>query len=279
MDALRYAVNTIKQKIPKRILEAVFLPKEYYQLRRAPYMANNIDDEIINKVIMGRVRHDCNTAGAQEVTIPLRTVNPEFIDNDKYVYHIPKQLTGGRTITSAISIVLYSMGNISSGLDGFLGTNSIGMSTCDIGTMNPVKAVGNAYSPQVAVETTNVRVIGDNMVLVQDLVGPGGDRHLRCMVSHDAQFSNLDPTTWKAFAQLCVLACKAYIYNDLVIEMDTAQIHAGHELNAFKDRVESYADADDLYEEYYNEKWRKIQYFSDKPRYARFVSSLIGRYK
>ena len=279
MDVILYAVKTIKQKIPKRILEVTFQPKDYYQLRRNPFMPSNIDEQIIEKVIMGRVFADANIAGAQEIVIPLKGIQPEYVDNDKYIYHIPKELTGGRTITNAISLILYSMGNISAGLNGFLGVNSIGMSTCNTGQLNPVQAVANSYQPQVSTETGNVRVIGDNVILVEDLVGPGGDRFLRCMVSHDSRFSNIDPSALKEFGILCTLACKAYIYNELIIEMDTSQIHAGHELGAFKEKVESYADADDLYEEYYREKWRKAQFFSDKPRYKRFLRSLIGRYK
>lgn len=274
-----YALNTIKQKIPKRILELAFLPKQYNQLRRDPFMPGNIDDEIVKRVIYGRVKLDSDMVGANEILISLDGIVPEIIANDKYIYHIPKERTGGRSIVSALAIVLFNNTNINPYSAGLMGTQGTSTSMCNRGKLNPVQAMGSSVQPHLVTQTTNVSVLGDNAVLVEDILAPGPYRHLRCLVGYDTQLTSMQQAAWKAFAHLCVLATKAYIYNNLIIDLDQAQLVGGQELGIVKEKIESYSEADDLYEEYFSDTWRKVQYFGDNTRNVRHIKSLIGRYK
>lgn len=292
MNPIQYALAEIHRRIPASILQKTFMPQRYHQLRRDPFMPASIDEQIIEKVINGPVRRDCDTAGATEAVIPLMGLTPEFISNDKYVYHIPKERTNGREITSALAIIFYAI--TGTGVSGPLGNNfsvpgtgtigftgpTMGQDTsCCNSLSQPLAAMTKSLSPMAFTQSSNVRIINGSTLLVEDIMVPNTYPHLRCILANDATFSTLAPAAWKAFAKLCVLACKEHIYRTLIIEIDTAELVGGKELGRFKEIVESYSDAEEQYEEYYHETWRKIQFMSDDYRHTRFIKSLIGKFK
>lgn len=285
MTPIAYAVTRIKREIPPQILNKFFTPRHTHQLRRDAFMPGNIDQLIIEKVINGIVRPDCDIAGASEITISLAGLPPEMIERDKYLLHIPKHLTNGREITSALALVYYGMNNVNFngqlqgyGIDAMSGSNMKTRCSNSNG-LQTVQALGKTMQPMMATESTNVEVIDGQTILVSDLVYPTMNSYLRCIVSTDREFTNLNQSAWFAFGKLCVYACKMYIYNQHIIDIDTAELHGGLELGRFKEIIESYSEAYDLYQEYYNDKWRKIQFMGDEVRHTRFLKSLIGRYK
>lgn len=284
MNAVMYSLMEIKRKIPAPILEKAFKPVQFNQLRRDPFMPASLDNLILEKVINGPVRRDCDTAGASEVTIDLKGLPIEKVANDKYCIHIPKSLTNGREITSALALIFYSMNNVST--DSMLQGLSNSTTYSNGNGCNHNQSSNNLFAgltkslqPMMLSQTTNVRIVDGATLLVEDVILPGGTPHLRCILANDTTFSTLAQAAWKHFSKLCVLAAKEYIYNNLVIEIDAAEMVGGQELGKFKDIVESYADAGEQYEEFYSEKWRKIQFMADVPRHARFIKSLIGKYK
>ena len=281
MNAVMYGLMEIKRKIPAPILEKTFKPVQYTQLRRDPFMPINIDNVIIERVVNGPVRRDCDAAGATETTISLQGLPLEVIAPDKYLIHVPKELTNGREITSALAVIFYSMNNVSTSsmFQGMSNSTTYNVSGCMNTNLDPMRAIGASLQPLMLSQTTNCRAVNGSTILVEDVILPGGVPHLRCILANDSTFSTLAQAAWKQFAKLCVLACKEYIYNNLTIEIDTAELVGGQELGKFKDIVESYADAGDQYEEFYEEKWRKIQFMADVPRHARFIRSLVGRFK
>lgn len=242
-------------------------------------MVSSVDDVIREKVINKRVRLDCDISGATEATIPLHGIKLEPIDTAKYLIHIPKESTNGRVITTVLALIFYSMQNV--GLGGvFLGSNTGHMQTACMGNKtHPANAMSKSVAPQIVSQTSNVRIIDGHTVLVEDLVNPTQYGALRCVLANDAEFSTLSPPAWFAFGHLCTLATKAYIYNQYAIELDMAELVGGKELGKFKEIVDGYADANELYAEYYTTKWRKVQFMNDEPRHARFIKSMIGRYK
>lgn len=286
MTPISYALSRIKREIPPQILSKFFIPKKQYQLRRDPFMPANIDTMIIQKVINEIVRPDCDIAGATEAVIPLAGLKPEMVDIDKYVIHIPKHLTNGREITSALALVLYGVNNVNmgqysqgAGISMGMTSGASALSRCNNGVLNPIAQLGASLQPMLAPETTNVEVIDGSTILVSDMIYPNQNSFLRCILSHDREFSSLARPAWRHFGTLCVYACKMYIYNNYIIDIDMAELVGGLELGRFKEVVESYSEAGDLYNEYYNDKWRKVQFMSDETRHTRYLKSLIGRYK
>lgn len=289
MTPILYALNRIKREIPPQILSTFFTPRHYGQNRRDAFMPGNIENLIIEKVINGIVRPDCDVAGVLETTIPLSGINPEVVDTDKYLLHIPKSHTNGREITSAIALIYYGVnsvltngGVVAQGLSAPYTTGSSTNTTYNLmqsTTLNPVRTLANTNQPMTATETTNVEIVDGNTVLVRDFLYPNQNSYLRCILSHDREFSSLPPAAWNNFGKLCVYACKMYIYNYYIIDIDSAELSGGSELGKFKDIVESYSEAAELYNEFYNDVWRKVQFMADGTRYSNYIKSMIGRYK
>lgn len=281
MTAITYALNRIKSTIPRNILNNAFMPTQMHQLRRDPFMPSNIDDVIIDQVINRRVRKDCDVAGASEIIIPINTIQPQIVSQDCYLLHVPKELTGGREITSAISLIFYGLYQTNLGTQYFGGVSA--MSANLAGRCNqqlrPLTAMAASSKSLPYTETTNVRVVDGSTVVVNDILLPTPNSYLKLVVAHDREFSTLSPTAYRAFGKLCEYAAKAYIYNKLIIEIDMTELVGGHELGKIKEIVESYSDANELYDEYYDTKWRKIQFMSDEKRHTDFIKSLVGRFK
>lgn len=281
MNPIQYALGEIKRSIPPAIIQKFFMPTKYNQLRRDPFMPMSPDEQIIEKIINGRVRLDCDIAGATEAVIPLRGLTVEVVDRDRYVIHIPKERTNGRTITSALALVFYSLDQLGLNAMSMTGMGQVAAanSACSNGVVDAAVSMAKSFQPTIASETTHVRIKDGHTLIVDELIMPTPNSYLRCILSMDATFSTLARPSWKHFGKLCTLATKAHIYNEYIVEMDMAEIVAGQELGKFKEIVESYSEANDLYDEFYNDKWRKIQFMSDEYRHTRYLNSLLGKGK
>lgn len=284
MSCLTYCINHIKNSIPPQILNMVFTPKagQRKDLRRDAFMPGNIDSQIIDKVIERIVRPDVDTNGVKEATICLAGIEPERIDNDKYLLHIPKKLTNGQEIISAIALIFYA--SRSAAYSPYQNNSTIGMPQSQFqnnaGALQlEMLAMGGFANPPIAPESTNLHVVEGNTVIVQDLLYPNPNSYMRVLLASDREFSTLQPTAWKAFAKLCELATKRYIYNFFTIEIDMAELVGGKELGKFKDIIDGYADAAEMYDDYFETKWRKIQFMADETRHTRYLKGLIGRFK
>nr|DAT18038.1 MAG TPA: Putative virion structural protein [Caudoviricetes sp.] len=279
MSPILFALNTIKNEIPKPILERAFMPRDQYQLRRNAFMPSTIDNEIIDKVINQRVRMDIDSIGSTEVVISLQGLPTEIVGPDKYLIHIPKDHTGGRDIVSAIALIFYDITNVALTSGGGAMTAGMLMNNggCTNHLLKDVAAMGRSVMPLAATQTTSVKLVGDNTILVEDIVAPTSQAALRCIVTHDREFSNLPGPALRYFATLCEYACKQYIYNTLIIEIDQAELSGGRELGVIKSIVEDYREAGQLYKEYFTDKWQKVQFFADQTRNHRHIRRLMGR--
>lgn len=279
MTPITFALRKIHIAIPKRILDVAFTPDAYQRFSRDLFRADALDYQITQQIINGIVRPDCDAFGAELTDIRLDGVVPEPISADAYLLYIPKELTNNRSITSVLSLNFMSMNMMNNPVMG--GYASGMMNTNCQNKIKPVsETLGKALAPMMVTETANVRLIGENTVLVEDIVRPmSGNASLRCVLTMDEDFSSLQRPAWIKFAELCVLATKAFIYNKLVLEIDQAQLVAGRNLGEFKSIVDGYSDANELYNTFLQEQWGKIQYMSDAKRMNRHIAMLVGRFK
>jgi hypothetical protein len=280
MDALTKAVSEVKYTIPPQILNLVFS-------KNGIRYANNpgaLEAAIRDKVIDPRVRIDVDLIGAIQVEIPLDTpmVNPivsspspDTYDRFTYVYTIPKVMTQNRRITSALAYSYSYNGNLGMSMSGSAAHSQL--TQCGLGAMSDaVNAVSEAMAPIAINQTARVSIIGENVVLIEDYIPLPRQSFLRCLVSHDTEFSTIKPQTIPNFAQLVVLATKAYIYNVYRIELDRGFLQGGQELGSIRDVVDSYSDAEQMYQEFLKEKWRKISYMNDPSRMQRMAKRITG---
>lgn len=280
MDALSYAINEIRHTIPPPLLNLVFS-------RNGIRFANNpgaLDAAIRDKVIDGRVRQNVNAIGAVQIDIPLDGPgvgltmgdrSPETYDRFTYVFEVPKTLTQNRTITSALAYSYAYNGHAGvnlSAVDNIAGSAMCGYSN----VMDAVQGVAQSMMPIQVNQTARVSIVGENVILIEDYIPLPRQSYLRCLVTHDSQFSTIKPQSVPAFSTLVVLATKAYIYNMYRIELDRGFLQGGQELGEIKNTVDSYSSAEEEYQTFLRDKWRKISHMNDPARMQRFAKMITG---
>ena len=288
MMAVSKALDEIKFRIPKPILDAVFLQRTQ-GYRQTPI---SLDEHLLNAVIRPRVLVDCNLVGGTEDTIRLdglmntRVGDHSSAVNDGVqswgtgdyisVVRVPKDRTQGRSIQSVLSI---SYGN-PSGMSGY-GSGSMGMAGYGQGGGSNAltqagSAVMNAMAPIPVTSSARVQLIGENTVMVRDSVILPANSYLRCVLAHDENMSHLQLKSYRHFSNLVTLAVKAYIYNSYIIEMDMGQLMGGQAIGRFKEVIDGFADAEELYQTYLTEKWEKVSLMNDQESYTRLLRVMIG---
>lgn len=263
-NPISYAISRIKFAIPRQILEKTFVPAGRHRYQES----RSIDSFIREKVIDGRVAMDIDLLGSTFIQIPVKSSWISNQGNGEYLLRIPMSATQGRVITRVTSVELGN-GN-TAGMYPQLSNNGNA-------AINSAHKVMSSSLPTPISGTPHVELLGNNVVYVTDIIFSGFNLYLNCFLAADENFNNLAKPAWPHFAKLCELACKAYIWTELSILMDQAVLDGGQELGAFKDIVDDYRDAHEMYEEYFREKWRKVAILADPKSKERFLRSLVGK--
>lgn len=263
MDLITKSIQEIRLNIPEEILTATFIDTRLTQRGAAVSLDTRIREEVIDK----RVRIDCNLTGALQVTIPLRGIVPKWIDTRSAVYHIPKSMTQGRTITTALSVAYGEAAHMP-------GSNYY-MNNMSTMTSNMGKILDSAMDVPM-VSTAYVQLIGENTIYVEGDLSLPTNTFLRCYVTHDTEFSSIKPASYLAFTKMVVLAAKDHVYRTMFVKMDQAQLHFGMQLGSFREIIESYSDASEMYYEYVRETWPRVATLNDENSFRRHLKLLVG---
>lgn len=264
MNMIEKAISDCRNKIPREILELAFQRVDYLN-RPLPI---SIDTKIREQVIDARVMVDCDIMGGEQVLIKLDSVLPEWVDPPySAVYTIPKSLTRGKSITTALSIGYGNMAAAGSAYQAQFNTSAM---------MDAANQVLQSHLSIPLVSTAAVEMISDNVIFVRDSMSIPQTLWLRCIIENDANMNNYDKRYSLDFAQACVLATKAYIYNTLNIKLDLGQLHGGMNLGKIRDVVDSYSDANELYDTFIEEQWRKQNLMADHETYSRIIKMAVG---
>jgi len=264
MLALAKLLDEVHFRIPKSILEICFIPRNI-KWRQAP---PSIDEQIMALVVRPRVLVDCDLVGGTEVFISLNNVHVERSDYNTNIYRIPKTLTNNRSINSVLNITFSDPSRMQS-----FGVAAQQQSTM---MMQLGSGVMDAHGPIPITSSARVQLIGENVVMVKDATIIPPNAYLRCILANDENMSHLQNRSFHHFSNLGVLAVKAYIYNDYIIQLDIGQLMGGMNIGKFKEIVDSYADSEELYQTYLREKWQKVAYQQDTETMNRYLKLLIG---
>lgn len=256
-NPIQKAIAEAKFTIPLEILQRAFAPATHFG--RATAM--NLDSVIREKVIDARVRVDCDLVGGTQMDIPLRNLQPEQVPlpaGSPYtwalIYRIPMVMTQNRTITRVMWIA-----NTIAPISGTYSAASWNGSAL----ANAAMGVMQSQAPIPSSSTARVDLIATNTIMVADTNQWPTDAALRCYVENDRDMSLLPPGAYRHFAKLCGHAIKAYIYNTMIVQINSAELQNGQELGKFKEIVDGYADANELYETYLEDTWREVAAYSD----------------
>lgn len=268
MNIIQYAINNLKSHIPKEVMEYAF-GKDSSFLPRMRWgddkRSRSIDSIVRSEVIEGRVNIDCNLVGGTEHEVHLNRTPHDRVDHKRTVYRIPYDMTMGRRI-----IGVQNVAYVDHYYTQFRGGNELAGATIDL---------YNASTSMPIVDTAQIDVIGDNIIMVTD-EGYVVDRHyiLQCTLENDSALSNFPKGAYKHYAKLVELATKAHIYNKTIVHLDQGALHYGQSLGQIKDIIDDYRDANEQYREYFDSHWGKVAFFSDRKRVNKFIRSQIGRW-
>ena len=264
MSALAKALSELQFRIPKPILDAVFI-RTNARWRQTP---SSLDEIIMNQVIRPRVLIDCNLVGGTEAFVSLEGLAYERDNDYTFVYRIPKSRTQGRSINSVLNITFSDPTRMS----GF-GANATQGNTAMLAAG---AAVMDAMGAIPITSTAKVQLIGENVVMVKDTISLPPNIYLRCILANDENMSHIQMRSYRAFAKLVELAVKAYIFNNYAITMDMGELVGGQTLGRFKEIVDTYSEAEELYQVYLDEKFTKISLMNDMESHTRLLKLMIG---
>ncbi|MCI4437746.1 MAG: hypothetical protein JHC33_13145 [Ignisphaera sp.] len=259
MNAINYALNNLKYTIPLQVLNLAFLESSDIVNKTL-----SLDEMIMSKLIRPRVLVDANVVGGVMLRVNLEDCRITSVSNREVIIDVPKTVTGGRAIMSALSLVSNFM--IVSQLP------NIGESPLISAGANMM----NNLSTENIIQTARLEIIGENIILVQEPSTSLLPGILRCMVENSSNLENINPRSYPKFLKLCLLAVKSYIYNTLKIKMDQGFIYSGHELGAITEIIDTYADAEEQYQEYLAGTWKRVAFLNDNDSKNRLIKSMLG---
>lgn len=269
-NAVQHALNEIGHRIPAPILQEAFvspLMRDDAWARRHSAVVS-IDHVIRDKVIQKRVIPHINLTTGQRVLIPLNNVLQEYQDDMTMVMRIPKASTRGVAITSVYAIVAGSP-------IGTLGGNIVSNAGSGTDLIDALSGMRQSRGPIPMVSDANIQLIGENTILLSAPVRQNGFLYLDCMIENDRILSHLPPAAYECFAKLCEYAVKAYIFNNVAIPMDQAQIAGGMAIGRFRDLVDRMEDANDLFDEQLK-IWKKVYIMTDPLEQRTFIQGVVG---
>lgn len=270
MNPIQFALRETSQRIPPAILDVMFIKSvtrdRGWGRMHAPVLS--VDHQIRDKVIEQRVLSNINLISGQRELIPLNGLTPVGQTDFSQVIHVPKERTNGRSIVAVYHLAL---GSQSGALNGAFNTSYQGGTS---GLGEAAKAFQQSRSPIPIVSDGNISLVGENTILLRNPLRLAGPSWLDCLLEHSEQMTNVPPGAYREFAKLVVLATKAYIYNNIIIPMDEAEIIGGMGLGQFRNIVENYSDAEELFQEQLL-IWEKVSIMSDPIQHLDHIQSLI----
>lgn len=270
MNPIVKSIDDLKFRIPREILNEVFVNKTY-GYRGTP---TGLDEQILTQVIRPRVLVDCNLVGGTEALISMEGVPNERPDVYVTVYHVPKDRTQGRSIMSVLNVSYMSpsMMALAPAVQGF--------KPCSITPpLMAGQAMMDAMSPMPSTSTAKVQIIAENTLMIRDTAPPVGYAYVRCVLADDENMSHIQMRSIPAFCKLVELAVKSFVYNESIINLDKGQLYGGHDLGKFKEIIDGYSDAEQMYQEYLEQKWQGVAFMNDRESFERFVKLGIGAYR
>lgn len=260
----------IEYRIPKEILRLAFLPKTCSPNDR---VAISLSEAILRKVIRPKVVVDVGLHGGKVVSVDLRGVPYKQIEMSTVLFEVPMERTNYMTIMSVLSVsyVPTQLTNV-----GYVYPNSFAGSYQSNGAgMNIATRIASAVNDQAYPATAEVEVLDNNQILIRDPRHITGTYLLRCMVINDKVMSNLSPRAYEIFTDLCELAIKMTIHNQLRIKIDRSALENGLDFPIIKDIVDSYADAGTMYKELLP-KWTTINKITDRSAHQGLIRMQIS---
>lgn len=273
MDIIRNSIAEVKRRVNRHILDKAFIQRTFdYRFTNQ----TNVDDQILTMVIRPRVLLDCNLVGGVTAMVPLDGLPIDKPNNYITIIHVPKTRTNNKSIISVSNVNYYDLGisGLYSGAPGYGYNASIDM-TENTASMNAALGIMASLDRIPITSTSDAQLVAENTIMIKDVFAMPPTAVLRCTLENDENLSNIQPRSYHDFFQLVEFAVKAYIYNELIVDMDMGELQGGQSLGIFKQLVESYSDAEQNYQDKLK-AWMAISVMNDGPAFHRFIKLAVG---
>lgn len=280
-NAIVYALKEIKWNIPIDVLNKAMnigLPKHVID-------NTSLDEKIISKVIRGKVLLDLNISNGIDMVVFLDGIEPIYDSEYNAIYIVPKERTNGREMLNTFGIGTVLQRGYANSLDS-LPTQPVTMhgrdSTCTRSNYMTRQGarVYNSYKAEFRDFNPNTELIGPNTFRVTGAAYYTGQLlGVKCTIENDDNLNNLHTKAYRKFADLCIMATKAFVYRELIIRIGSGELEGGQDLGAFASVVERYDSAIEDYNTYIEEKWGKTAWSNDRNKMNRLIAlQLVDRH-
>lgn len=270
MNIISKSLDDLKFRIPAEVLRVVFQERNNNWRNQAPV---SIDNEIYNKIIKPRVIVDTNIIGGQTIIVSLEGLRASYSDTYTIIYEIPADRLMFRSLMSVLSVSYMPLATSFNQM-GY-GNSAVAPASIN-NVLNAGQRVGDSHSNIPALSNATVELVGYNTVLIRDQMRVTNIYQLRCVVAHEENLNDINPRSYLHFSKLVELAVKSYIYNKMIIAMDSAFLSGGQELGAFKTYVEGLSDAEQMYQDYMRDVWMATSFMNSGEQHARFIRMQIS---
>lgn len=258
-------------KIPPQILQIAFRnPINSLQVTAPVSLTERIMEEVIRPVVL----KDLKNISGKHVLIPLTDdkiiYRTQGINGGQIVtYYIKPEAIENREIVSALCVT-YTPYNLAASRDMASAANSFYNNYSDM-TSTGMRLLDSASQIPI-VDTAQVELIGTHTVVVRNTIHESRLFDLRCVISGDDDVNNFIGRTTKDVRLLCEYAIKAYIYNKMIVDIDSAYLSGGREMPGIKNIIDGWADMAEMYETYLREDMSKVAFMVDQQRWNRFMA-------
>ena len=254
MDAIQKSLMEIKYSIPAEILSDVFLTHSNY----SPNVS--LDEQLRSLVIKPRVLVDCDLVGGIMMHVPISNCQLIHHSEDEMVLFVPKTLTNGKSIMSAMSVSDRPVDG--GGSDGSL--------------VSAAERMMSSSSPSGTAHSGRIELVAENTVLIRDYMSFGTFGYITIRVGNDANMSNIDPRSYGVFTRLVVLAVKSYVYNKLRISFRINSAMGGYDSGRVDAYIDELSTAEEEYGELLRNVWGKVATINDTQSHSKFIRSMVS---
>lgn len=278
MNAITYALKQIRWEIPIEVLTHALdidIPPESRYI-------TSLDEKIVTRIIRGKVLLDTNMINGIEFLVSLDGINIKLDNYYNGIFEVPMERTNGRLMIDVLGVGSVAM----TGSNGYLGgmpqlpmSGTSGGSCCFKPTYqsNQANRIYNSFKGSFSDFNPNCTLIGPNTIMVAGMrFFAGNSLAARVNLENDNNLNNINTKSFRPFALLCVLATKAFIYNQLVVKMGSGYLSGGQELGQFQAVVEEYSSASEDYRNYMDETWGATLFLNDPMRKNRFIHNMLN---
>lgn len=261
LTPIEYAINFIKLEIPEDILNLAFSKNDEID------KITTLDDKIVREVINQYLRHDLNMSGGSIIHVDLTRCEVITLHEfSEFLIRIPKHLTDNLSIIRPLNMTAKMMYGDQTQVYAGVRANT---------PINIASKMINALDSQPKMSTTNLELIGDNLVRCREPMGPRLYQLMQVIVENKENFSNIQPQYYDKFKEMALSLTKMVIANKLIVPLDMGYIKGGHEISIVKDIVDGYRDEGEKYKEL-KQNWLKIAVLNDQHRMHKLIKITCG---